>query len=394
MQTTVSRGIRTPIIRPGDDIVQIVVESVLRTSKEEGFVLHDRDVVCVTESVVARADRNYASVDDIAADIRQKFPNGTVGVLFPILSRNRFAVVLKGIARGAKRVVVQLSFPADEVGNHLLDWDALDESGVDLYNDILDLDTFREKFGTPLHPFTGMDYLSYYKEIIEAEGAQACIILANRPSALLRYTTHVLCCDIHSRFRTIRSLKRAGAESVYTLCDILSAPSKEHGFCPNYGLLGSNRASDDTVKLFPRNAQAVSEAISKELSSRTGKQIEAMVYGDGAFKDPVGHIWELADPVVAVGFTEGLNGLPNEIKLKYLADNDLKHLSGTELEEAMRARISELRTRNTSARMASMGTTPRRIPDLIGSLCDLTSGSGDKGTPVVLVQGYFTNYSD
>lgn len=394
MPSTVSRGVRAPIIRPGDDIVSIVVDSVLRSSKEEGFALNDRDVVCVTESIVARADNNYCTVDDIAADVQAKFPNGTVGLVFPILSRNRFAVCLKGIARGAKRVILQLSYPADEVGNHLVDWDALEDSGVNPYSDVLDIPTFRKLFGHPLHPFTKMDYLEYYQNIIEEEGAQAHILLANRPQAILNFTSHVIACDIHTRHRTVRSLKKHGADVVCTLTDLMNTPVNGSGYCPEYGLLGSNRSGENSVKLFPKNAQAVAEAVSAELFRRTGKHIESMVYGDGAFKDPVGNIWELADPVVSPGHTKGLNGLPNEIKLKYLADNDLKDLSGEALEEAIREAIRSKQQTTTTANMAAMGTTPRRLTDLIGSLCDLTSGSGDKGTPIILVQGYFSNFAD
>lgn len=394
MPSTVSRGVRAPIIRPGDDIVSIVVDSVLRSSKEEGFALNDRDIVCVTESIVARADNNYCTVDDIAKDVQEKFPNGTVGLIFPILSRNRFAVCLKGIARGAKRVILQLSYPADEVGNHLVDWDTLEDSGVNPYSDVLDLPTFRRLFGHPLHPFTKMDYLEYYRSIIEEEGAQAHILLANRPQAILSFTSHVIACDIHTRQRTVRSLKKHGADVVCTLADLMNAPVNGSGYCPEYGLLGSNRAGEDSIKLFPKNAQSIAEAISSELYRRTGKRMEAMVYGDGAFKDPIGNIWELADPVVSPGHTKGLDGLPNEIKLKYLADNDLKDLSGEALEEAMREAIRNKQQTNTTANMASMGTTPRRLTDLIGSLCDLTSGSGDKGTPIILVQGYFSNFAD
>ncbi len=391
MKTTVSRGVFAPIVRSGDNIVDIVVSSVLRASKEDGFAIEDADVVCVTESVVARADGNYATIEQIAADLREKFPSGTIGVVFPILSRNRFAVLLRAIARAAKRVVVQLQYPCDEVGNQLVDADALDESGLNPYTDVLDVPTFRKLFGRPLHPFTGMDYVDYYQSIIRQEGAEAELIFSNRPETILAYTDCVLCADIHTRSRTARKLQTAGAHTVYTLCDILSAPRDGSGYHPTYGLLGSNRADDDTVKLFPKNAQTVVEAISEELFLRTGKHVEAMVYGDGAFRDPVGGIWELADPVVAPAFTKGLTGQPNEVKLKYLADNALKDLSGDALEDAMRDAI---RKKSQQLGMTAMGTTPRRITDLLGSLCDLTSGSGDKGTPIVLVQGYFQNYAD
>lgn len=394
MSTTVSRGVRAPIIRQGDDIVAIVADSVLRAAQEEGFSINDRDVVCVTESVVARADGNFATVDDVASDVRAKFPKGHIGVVFPIQSRNRFAVLLSGIARGAKEITLQLSYPSDEVGNHLISEDALDASGVNPWTDVLSEAEFESHFGRPSHPFTGMDYVAYYKQLIEAEGAKARIIFANHPEAILAYTHDAIAADIHTRARTARLIKAAGGENVYTLADILSKPVNGSGFNPQYGLLGSNRATDDVIKLFPKNAQQVAEAIQKEMLARTGKRVEAMVYGDGAFKDPVGKIWELADPVVSPGFTEGLNGLPNELKLKYLADNDLRDLSGKALEDAVRDAIRKKSREDNRRVMASMGTTPRRLTDLIGSLCDLTSGSGDKGTPVILVQGYFSNYAD
>ncbi len=394
MSTTVSRGVRAPIIRQGDDIVAIVADSVLRAAQEEGFSINDRDVVCVTESVVARADGNFATVDDVASDVRAKFPKGHIGVVFPIQSRNRFAVLLSGIARGAKEITLQLSYPSDEVGNHLISEDALDASGVNPWTDVLSESEFESHFGRPSHPFTGMDYVAYYRQLIEAEGAKARIIFANHPEAILAYTHDAIAADIHTRARTARLIKAAGGENVYTLADILSKPVNGSGFNPQYGLLGSNRATDDVIKLFPKNAQHVAEAIQKEMLARTGKRVEAMVYGDGAFKDPVGKIWELADPVVSPGFTEGLNGLPNELKLKYLADNDLRDLSGKALEDAVRDAIRKKSREDNRRVMASMGTTPRRLTDLIGSLCDLTSGSGDKGTPVILVQGYFSNYAD
>ena len=394
MSTTISRGVRAPIIRKGDDIVAIAVDSVLAAAKQEGFSINEKDVVCVTESVVARADGNFASVDDIAADVRAKFPSGHVGVVFPIQSRNRFAICLKGIARGAKKVTVQFSYPSDEVGNHLIDLDTLDASGVDPWRDVLSIDEFNKHFGKPCHPFTGMDYVQYYTDIIEGEGAEAEMIFANSAAAIVNYTKDVLAADIHTRERTARLIKNAGGENVYKMSDILSAPVNGSGYNPEYGLLGSNRATDDDIKLFPKNAQQVAEGIQKLMLERTGVKVEAMVYGDGAFKDPVGKIWELADPVVSPGYTDGLNGLPNELKLKYLADNDLKHLSGKELEDAVREAIRKKSREDNKRVMASMGTTPRRLTDLIGSLCDLTSGSGDKGTPIILVQGYFNNYAD
>lgn len=392
MAATIARGVRAPIIREGDDIVMITADCVEQAMREDGFSLSDRDVVAVTEAVVARAAGNYASVDDIAADVSAKLPGGTVGVVFPILSRNRFAICLRGIARGAKKVVVQLSYPSDEVGNHLLDPDVLDDSGVNPYSDVLTADAFEARFGTSRHPFTGMDYIGYYRQLIEEEGAEAEIVLANRPEAILAYTDTVLCADIHTRERTARRIRSAGGRIVLTLTDILNAPVNGSGCNARFGLLGSNKATEQTVKLFPENAQAVAEGISRELSRRTGKHIEAMVYGDGAFKDPIGKIWELADPTVAPGFTAGLNGLPNELKLKYLADNDFAGLSGDALRDAIRKAISE-KDADLKGQMASEGTTPRRLTDLIGSLCDLTSGSGDKGTPIVVVQNYFKNYA-
>ena len=393
MASTISRGIKAPIIRQGDDIVRIVTDSVLTAMKEDGFALSDGDVVSVTEAVVARADGNYATIDDIAADVKAKFGGETVGVVFPILSRNRFSICLKGIARGCKKVVVLLSYPSDEVGNSLVDLDALDESGINPFRDVLTTADFRRHFGAPKHTFTGVDYVQFYTDIITGEGAEAEIIFANHAEVILDYTKNVLCCDIHTRERTALRVKAAGGEKVFTLCDILSAPVKGSGFNPQYGLLGSNKATEDTVKLFPKNAQEVAEKISEALSSITGKRIEAMVYGDGAFRDPVGKIWELADPVVGVGYTKGLIGLPNELKLKFLADNDFADLSGDALANAIRERIREKST-NLKGDMTSEGTTPRRLTDLIGSLCDLTSGSGDKGTPIVVVQNYFNNYAN
>lgn len=390
---TISRGIKAPIIREGDDIVSIVCDCVLSASKEQCFTLRDRDVVAVTEAVVARAAGNYATVDAIAEDVRRKLGGNTIGLVFPILSRNRFAICLRGIARGARKVVVQLGYPSDEVGNHLVDIDALDDSGIDPYKDVLSVAEFRRHFGTPLHPFTGVDYISYYTQLIEEEGAEAEIILANRPEAILSYSDKVLCCDTHTRFRTQRRILAAGADVCLTLCDILNAPVNGSGYNEKYGLLGSNKATEGVVKLFPNNAQEVAEAISARLCAATGKRIEAMVYGDGAFKDPVGKIWELADPVVSPGFTGGLNGLPNELKLKYLADNDFANLKGEELRSAIENAIRK-KDADLKGSMATQGTTPRRLTDLLGSLCDLTSGSGDKGTPIVLVQGYFENYAD
>ena len=392
MAGTISRGIRAPIIRQGDDIVSIVVDSVLQAAQEEHFTLHDRDVVAVTEAVVARADGNYCTTDDIARDVQRKLGD-TVGVVFPILSRNRFAICLRGIARGTKKVVVLLSYPADEEGNHLFDEDLLFDKGVNPYSDVLNEEEFVCTFGEPKHTFTGVNYVRYYRELIEEEGAEAKILFANDPIAILKETDYVLCCNIHERERTRRRLLNAGARKVLTMCDIMNASRNGSGFQPDYGLLGSNKATENLIKLFPKNAQQVADAIQAELMKRTGVKVEAMVYGDGAFKDPVGKIWELADPVVSPGYTEGLVGLPNELKLKYLADNEFKDLSGAALEAAIRERIRE-KERDLKGRMDSQGTTPRRLTDLIGSLCDLTSGSGDKGTPIVLVQNYFNNFAD
>ncbi len=392
MAGTISRGIKAPIIRQGDDIVKIVADSVLQAAKEDGFELNNRDVIAVTEAVVARADGNYATVEDIAFDVSNKLGGETVGVVFPILSRNRFAICLRGIAKGAKKVVLMLSYPSDEVGNHLFDQDVLDASGVNPYTDVLSLEEYRQAFGYQKHPFTGIDYVEYYKGLIEEEGAEAEIIFANRAEAILPYAKNVLCCDIHSRERSKRKVLAGGAERALTLCDILNEPVNGSGFNASYGLLGSNKATETTVKLFPKNAQEVAEGIQKEVYSRTGITVEAMVYGDGAFKDPVGKIWELADPVVGAGYTNGLIGLPNEVKLKFLADNDFADLSGEALSEAIRQRIKE-KDGDLKGQMTSEGTTPRRLTDLIGSLCDLTSGSGDKGTPIVLVQNYFNNYA-
>ncbi len=389
---TISRGVRAPIIRQGDDIAAIVAESVISAAESENLVIRDRDVVAVTEAVVARAQGNYATVDQIAADISAKYPDGTVGVIFPILSRNRFAICLKGIARGAKKIKLMLSYPSDEVGNHLIDYDSLDAAGVNPWTDVLTEARYRELFGIVKHPFTGVDYIEYYRELIESQDCEAEIILANDCRKILDLTDCVLTCDIHTRERSKRLLKSAGARIVYGLDEILRASVDGSGYNENYGLLGSNKATEDSIKLFPRDCQAVVDRIASILSEKTGKNVEVMIYGDGAFKDPVGKIWELADPVVSPAYTAGLVGQPNEVKLKYLADNDFKDLSGQALKDA----ISDyIRTKddNLVGQMASQGTTPRRLTDLIGSLCDLTSGSGDKGTPIVWIQGYFDNYT-
>ena len=393
MVGTVSRGVRAPIIRQGDDIVEIVTASVLEAAKVEGYEVRDRDIVAMTEAVVARAQGNYASVEDIANDVRAKLGGGTVGVIFPILSRNRFAICLRGIAKGAKKVVLMLSYPSDEVGNHLVSLDMLDEKGVNPYSDVLDLKKYRELFGYEKHRFTGVDYVEYYACLIEESGAEAEIIFANDPRAILPYTKTVLACDIHSRARTKRILRAAGAEVVFGLDEILNAPVNGSGYNEQYGLLGSNKATEDTVKLFPRNCQPVVDAIQAKIYAETGKQVEVMVYGDGAFKDPVGKIWELADPVVSPAYTAGLEGTPNELKLKYLADNEFAGLEGDALKEAIKGKIAE-KDGSLVGQMASEGTTPRRLTDLIGSLCDLTTGSGDKGTPIVHIQGYFDNYTN
>ncbi len=393
MVGTVSRGIRAPIIRANDDLVKIVTESVLEASRSDGFEIRNRDVVAMTEAIVARAQGNYATIDDIAEDVRQKLGGETVGVIFPILSRNRFAICLRGIAKGAKKVVLMLSYPSDEVGNHLVDLDMLDEKGVDPYRDVLSLEKYRELFGSNVHPFTGVDYVEYYKRLIEEAGAEAEIIFANDCRAILDYTKNVLHCDIHSRKRSKRLLLAAGAERVYGLDEIMTAPVNGSGYNEKFGLLGTNKATEDSVKLFPRDCQDLVEAIQQKMLEETGKYVEVMVYGDGAFKDPVGKIWELADPVVSPAYTAGLEGTPNELKLKYLADNEFANLSGAELKKAIEERI-RTKSSDVSGTMASQGTTPRRLTDLIGSLCDLTSGSGDKGTPVVLVQGYFDNYTN
>ena len=391
---TVSRGIRCPIIRQGDDLAAIVTDSMLEAAQAEGFALRDRDVISVTESIVARSQGNYATVDDIAQDVKEKLGGGTVGVIFPILSRNRFAICLRGIAKGCKKVVLMLSYPSDEVGNELVSLDKIDEKGVNPYSDVLTLQQYRELFGENKHEFTGVDYVQYYGDLIRESGAEAEIIFANQAKAILDYTDTVLTCDIHTRARTKRILKAAGAKIVLGLDDILTAPVNGSGCNEQYGLLGSNKSTEDKVKLFPRACQGLVLDIQQRILDRTGKHVEVMVYGDGAFKDPKGKIWELADPVVSPAFTDGLVGTPNELKLKYLADNDYKDLSGEALREAISASIRAKDGSSLVGNMAAQGTTPRQLTDLIGSLCDLTSGSGDKGTPVVLVQGYFDNYTN
>ncbi len=389
---TVSRGIRGPIIREGDNLVEITVDSVLAAAQSEGFELRNRDVIAITESIVARAQGNYASVDDIAADVKAKLGGGTVGVIFPILSRNRFAINLKGIAMGCKKVVLMLSYPSDEVGNAFLTYDQLDEAGVNPYSDVLTLDKYRELFGDNVHEFTGVNYVEYYSQIIKDAGAEVEVIFANQPKAILEYTDCVINCDIHTRVRTKRLLKAAGAKIVCGLDDILTAPVNGSGYNEKYGLLGSNKSTEDKIKLFPKECKDLVLDIQASILEKTGKHVEVMVYGDGAFKDPQGKIWELADPVVSPAFTDGLIGTPNELKLKYLADNDFANLSGAELKEAISNSIKN-KNDNLVGNMASQGTTPRQLTDLIGSLCDLTSGSGDKGTPIILIQGYFDNFT-
>ena len=386
---TVSRGVRAPIIRGGDDLVEIVTKCILDAAKDGGYEIRNRDIVAMTESIVARAQENYVTIDNIATDVRNKFGGETVGIVFPILSRNRFSVCLTGIAKGAKKVVVMLSYPSDEVGNHLVSLDAIDAAGINPYSDVLDVKRYRECFGYEKHTFTGVDYVEYYESIIRKAGADCEIIFANDPRAILKYTDNVLCCDIHTRQRTKRLLRAAGAKIVYGMDDIMSAPIDGSGYNENYGLLGSNKATDTTVKLFPRDCQSLVEAIQDRILKETGKLVEVMVYGDGAFKDPVGKIWELADPVVSPAYTAGLEGTPNELKLKYLADNDFASLTGEELRIAIMNKIAHKDTKQEG----QMGTTPRRLTDLIGSLCDLTSGSGDKGTPIIYIQGYFDNYT-
>jgi F420-0:gamma-glutamyl ligase len=388
---TISRGIRCPIFREGDDLGSQVVESVLDAAKSEGFEIRDKDVLCITESVVARCQGNYASVDAIAEDVKAKLGGGTIGIIWPILSRNRFAICLRGMAMGAKKVVLMLSYPSDEVGNALLTMDQVDNAGINPYSDVLTLEKYRELFGDNKHQFTGVDYVKYYGDLIKEAGAEVEIIFANHAEEILKYTNDVITCDIHTRARTKRILKSRGA-NVYGMDEILNAPVNGSGYNENYGLLGSNKATEETVKLFPRDCQGLVESIQAEMKEKTGKHVEVMVYGDGAFKDPIGKIWELADPVVSPAYTAGLEGTPNELKLKYLADNDYSNLTGEELKEAISKAIKE-KDADLVGNMASEGTTPRRLTDLIGSLCDLTSGSGDKGTPVVYIQGYFDNYT-
>lgn len=390
---TISRGVRAPIIREGDDLATIVVESVLDAAKSENYEMRDKDVVAVTEAVLARAQGNYAKIDDIAEDVKAQLGGETIGVIFPILSRNRFAICLKGIARGAKKVVLMLSYPSDEVGNHLVDIELLDEKGVNPYSDVLTLEKYRELFGENKHTFTGVDYVEYYSSLIKEAGAEVEVIFANNPKVILNYTKNVLTCDIHTRKRTKRILKEAGAEVVIGLDDILTKSVNGSGFNENYGLLGTNKSTEETVKLFPRDCKDFVEEVQKQFKEITGKNVEVMVYGDGAFKDPVGKIWELADPVVSPAYTSGLEGTPNEVKLKYLADNDFADLKGDELKDAISEYIKN-KDNDLVGEMVSQGTTPRRLTDLIGSLCDLTSGSGDKGTPIVHIQGYFDNFTN
>ena len=394
MLGTVSMGVRAPIIRQGDNLAEIVTNCVADAMKYDGLAPRDRDVVAMTEAIVARAQGNYVSVDAIAKDVRQKLGGETVGVIFPILSRNRFAICLRGIAKGCKKVVLMLSYPSDEVGNHLIDWDVMDEHGVDPYRDVLTEESYRKMFGYVKHPFTGVDYVEYYSQLIRECGAEVEVIFANDPRAILKYTKNVLHCDIHTRVRTKRLLKAAGGEKIFGLDEIMTAPVDGSGCNEKYGLLGSNKATEDTVKLFPRECQQLVLDIQEKLLQLTGKHIEVMVYGDGAFKDPVGKIWELADPVVSPAYTPGLEGTPNELKLKYLADNDFADLSGEALRDAIRDKIQQKDGSSLVGNMAAQGTTPRRLTDLIGSLCDLTSGSGDKGTPIVYIQGYFDNYTN
>ncbi|MGX4671090.1 coenzyme F420-0:L-glutamate ligase [Cerasibacillus sp. JNUCC 74] len=389
---TVVRGLRCPIINQGDNIEQIVVNSVLKASEVEGFQINDKDIVTVTESVVARAQGNYASIDHIAKDVRSKFGEETIGVIFPILSRNRFAICLRGIAKGAKKIVLMLNYPSDEVGNHLVGLDMLDEKGVNPWTDVLTEKEFRDLFGYQKHPFTGIDYINYYKSIVEEYGMECEVIFSNQPETILDYTKNVLSCDIHSRFRTKKILEANGGEKIYSLDDILTEPIDGSGYNEAYGLLGSNKSTENTVKLFPRKCQPIVDNIQQMLKEKTGKNVEVMVYGDGAFKDPVGKIWELADPVVSPAYTSGLEGTPNEVKLKYLADNNFADLRGKELEEAINNYINN-KAEDLVGSMETQGTTPRKLTDLIGSLSDLTSGSGDKGTPVIYIQGYFDNYT-
>lgn len=390
---TVVRGLRCPIINQGDSIEEIVVDSVLKASEVEGFTIHDRDIVTVTESIVARAQGNYATIDHIAQDVSSKFGDETIGVIFPILSRNRFAICLRGIAKGAKKIVLMLSYPSDEVGNHLVDLDSLDEKGVNPWTDVLTEPQFRELFGYQKHTFTGIDYIEYYKSLSEEYGVECEVIFSNNPKTILKYTKNVLTCDIHTRFRTKKILKENGGDKIYSLDDILTAPIDGSGCNESYGLLGSNKSTENSVKLFPRNCQPIVDNIQRMLKEKTGKHVEVMIYGDGAFKDPVGKIWELADPVVSPAYTAGLDGTPNEVKLKYLADNNFADLKGEELKQAITQYISN-KDSNLVGAMEAQGTTPRKLTDLIGSLSDLTSGSGDKGTPIVFIQGYFDNYTN
>ena len=390
---TISRGIRTPIIRNGDNLVEIVADSVLEASREEKFEIRERDIIAVTEAIVARAQNNYATVDDIAEDVKNKFSNDTVGVIFPILSRNRFAICLRGLAKGLKKIVLMLSYPSDEVGNHLVSLDMVDEKRVNPYSDVLTLEKYRELFGYNKHQFKGVDYVEYYGDLIRECGAEVEIIFANNPRTILNYTKDVIVCDIHTRARTKRILKENGGNTIIGLDEILNSSVNGSGYNEQYGLLGSNKSTEDRIKLFPRDCEDFVNKLQEEILKRTGKKVEVMVYGDGAFKDPVGKIWELADPVVSPGYTKGLEGTPNEVKLKYLADNNFAHLDGEELKKAISESIKNKKD-NLVGSMESQGTTPRRLTDLIGSLCDLTSGSGDKGTPVVYVQGYFDNYAD
>ena len=390
---TISRGLRAPIIKQGDDISLFTVDAVLAAAESENITLRDRDIVAITESIVARAQGNYATIDDVATDVKEKYGENTIGLIFPILSRNRFSVCLKGIAKGAKKIVLMFSYPSDEVGNHFIDYDILDEKGVNPWTDILTEAEFTEKFGNPIHEFTGVNYIEYYSQLIKEQGAEVEVIFANNPTAILKYTDCVLNCDIHTRMRTKKLLKKAGAKIFYGMDEILTKSINGSGYNADYGLLGSNKATEDSIKLFPRDCKELVIKIQEMLKERTGKNIEVMVYGDGAFKDPVGKIWELADPVVSPGYTAGLEGTPNEIKLKYLADNDLANLKGDELQKAVAEAIKS-KDSDLKGQMITQGTIPRRLTDLIGSLCDLTSGSGDKGTPIILIQGYFDNYID
>jgi len=390
---TISRGIRTPIIRSGDNLVEIIADSVLAAAEEEKFEIQERDIIAATEAIVARAQNNYATIDDIATDVKNKFSSDTVGVIFPILSRNRFAICLRGIAKGVKKVVLMLSYPSDEVGNHLVSIDMLDEKGVNPYTDVLTLEKYRELFGENKHPFTGVDYVDYYSQIIRESGAEVEIVFSNNPRTILNYTKDVLVCDIHTRARTKRILKGNGGNVILGLDDIMTSSINGSGYNDQYGLLGANKATEDKIKLFPRDCKEFVTNLQNEMLKRTGKKVEVMVYGDGAFKDPVGKIWELADPVVSPAYTDGLEGTPNEVKLKYLADNNFAELKGEELREAIKDYIKN-KGADLVGSMESQGTTPRRLTDLIGSLCDLTSGSGDKGTPVVFIQGYFNNYTN